>query len=87
MATVSHVEGEKVMRPDWSRRCGNAEHLEHDLGIKYQGPGWYPDAHGTCLVYPDPYCPDTGSLRVLVWNSVDPREEIRKLVELPTFPG
>lgn len=73
------------LKGDWSKLYSTLFDLKVDLRcVDVQKPGWY-KVKGSLGVFLIEYVEALKSWRVTVWNFQEPREEIRKTLEMPLF--
>lgn len=66
--------------PDWTKTYNTAEEMFADLSVQFKGDGWYHDAEDTDYLLA---IKRENLITVHVRNFLDPRYNIRKVLDLP----
>lgn len=75
-----HIDLRESLVADWTQMW-TVEEAERELpGYTHNGPGWYPNGRGIMLVQESF---DRNLFRFSVWNSLDARHLMLRLLALP----
>lgn len=66
--------------PDYAEWCTDAQ-LREKYDIKFEESGWYILKNGDHILVIE----RNGKYKVWVWVDLDPRDEMEKLMDLPSF--